>query len=129
MNSNLTVLDLLLIIVNAYIADINAKPIDQNTFNEICSLLNRGLKEAAIKLLRRETKLNIPIMLKLDEAQYKPFFNVDPSRTYFSLFTEWAKKCDVDLTTNEYEIRSLGLKEAKDVVEFIALNLPKVVYR
>jgi hypothetical protein len=71
---------------------------------------------AAIKYLRDCTQITEEELFKLDLSDN--FDNI-PS----SPFTRWVIETNADLTNGKTKTKTLGLYEAKHVVEFIQLNL------
>lgn len=123
----LSILERVHLLVNNYIIHLDGQQLTQATFDEIVRLLHCDKKVQAIKLFRASTEQHVPILLKLDENKYQSFETEKP-RTFHSNFTTWVKKYEVSLATDEYHTHTIGLKDAKDAVEFIALNSTHVFY-
>jgi hypothetical protein len=105
----------LYILVSAFIHELGGPfTLTKDEFYEIKAMIRMG-KVEAIKHLRHITRINEETLFNLD-------LTTDCHTTYHSTLTRWAVTNDVDLRTGEVTERALGLKKAKDIVEFIELN-------
>ena len=77
-------------------------------------------KVAAVKYVREATKRSGQELFKLDLSNHE-------FERPISDFTAWATTNNMDLATGEVKVECLGLKKAKDLVEFIQLNLCHLV--
>jgi hypothetical protein len=87
-------------------------------------------KIAAIKYVREATKRSDHELFKLDLRKNSDIQLVtvgdSNAEDAYSDFTAWATTNNMDLATGEVQVQYLGLKKAKDLVEFIQLNLDKI---
>ena len=103
----------LYIIVNQFLASLGFH-LTKDEFYDIKAALDKG-KIHAIKHLRHITRINEETLFKLD-------LTPRDDSTPHSTLTRWVVTNDIDLRTGEVIERTLGLKEAKDIIEFIILN-------
>lgn len=88
--------------------------------------LRNDRKIQAIKFVREVTRKSRPEPFALDSrARQDAEFNVEPhvAADIYSEFTAWAATNNIDLAAGKVQVEYLGLKKAKDLVEFIQLNL------
>lgn len=104
----------LLNVINRFLNSIGGFTLTKDEFYEIKAMIRMG-KVEAIKHLRHITRINEETLFNLD-------LTTDCHTTYHSALTRWAVINYIDLRTGEVKERVLGLKDAKDTIEFIELN-------
>ncbi len=104
----------LYIIVSKFIHSLDLT-ITKDEFYEVKTLINTG-KIQAIKHLREITAQKEEALFKLDLTQRC-------NGSINSTISYWAITQNIDLRTGEVKKHFLGLKEAEDIVDFIALNM------
>jgi len=107
-------------LVNKYLYETWGMGLYDHEFRDVIEIL-RGpgiSKIAAIKYVREATKRTESETFKLDLTNHEG--------TPISHFTGWAATNNIDLATGEVKVEYIGLREAKDLVEFIQLNLDKI---
>lgn len=113
-------LDAMLNLVNKYLQETWGVGLYDNEFRDLIDLQrdHTTAKIAAIKYVREATKRSDHELFKLDLSNHEG--------TPISDFTAWAMENHVDLSMGKVQVQYLGLKKAKDLVEFIQLNLDKI---
>lgn len=117
--------DAMLNLVNKYLHETWGVGMYSDEFRDVIELL-RGYnadhyasqKIAAVGCIREATKRSDHELFKLDLSNHEG--------TPISDFTAWARAHNVDLATGKVRVEHLDLKKAKDLVEFIQLNLDKI---
>lgn len=104
----------LLNVINQFLNQLGGFTLTKDEFYDVKATIHMG-KIQAIKHLRSITAQNEETLFNLDLT---PRYDSTPHST----ITHWAVMNDVDLRTGEVIERTLGLKEAKDIIEFIILN-------
>ena len=112
MNENQKV-NRLFYIVSQFIASLGFA-LTKDEFYKVKATIYTG-KIHAIKHLRHVTRIKEEAIFKLDLT---PRHDSTPHST----LTQWAITNYIDLRTGEVKERVLGLKDAKDTIEFIELN-------
>ena len=106
----------LLNVINRFLNSIGGFTLTKDEFYDIKAALDKG-KIHAIKHLRHITRINEETLFNLDLTPR------DYSNGPRSSLTRWAVTNDIDLRTGEVIERILSFKEAKDIIEFIELNM------
>ena len=126
MSYNIATLNALQQIVNTYLEEQGHLTMLSHELETVIDHLRGDRKIQAIKFVREVTKKSQPEPFALDSrTRQDAEFNVEPhfAADMYSEFTKWALEKQVDLGTGENNVEFLGLKKAKDLVEFIQLNL------
>ena len=126
MSYNIATLNALQQIVNTYLEEQGHLTMLSHELETVIDHLRGDRKIQAIKFVREVTKKSQPALFALDSrTRQDAEFNVEPhfAADMYSEFTKWALEKQVDLGTGENNVEFLGLKKAKDLVEFIQLNL------
>ncbi len=106
----------LLNVINQFLNSIGGFTLTKDEFYEVKATTHMG-KIHAIKHLRHVTRIKEETIFELDLS---PRYDSNGPR---SSLTRWAVTNDIDLRTGEVKERVLGLKDAKDTIEFIELNM------
>ncbi len=117
-------------VVNTYLEEQGFSHMFSDELKTVIDHLRGDLKITAIKFVREVTKKSQPALFTLDSrTRHDAEFNVEPhfAADMHSEFTKWALEKQVDLRMGENNVDFLGLKKAKDLVEFIQLNLRHLV--
>lgn len=105
----------LLNVINRFLNSIGGFTLTKDEFYEVKATIHTG-KIHAIKHLRHVTRIKEEAIFELDLTPR------DDSNGPRSSLTRWAVTNDIDLRTGEVKERLLGMKDAKDTIEFIELN-------
>ena len=130
MSHNIATLNALQRLINTYLEEQGHLTMLSHELGTVIYLLRNDRKIQAIKFVREVTKKSQPALFALDSrTRHDAEFNVEPhfAADMHSEFTKWALEKQVDLRMGENNVDFLGLKKAKDLVEFIQLNLPYLV--
>ena len=130
MSYNIATLNALQQVVNTYLEEQGHLTVLSHELETVVDHLRGDRKIPAIKFVREVTKKSHPAIFDLDSrTRQDAEFNVEPhfAADMYSEFTKWALEKQVDLGTGESNVDFLGLKKAKDLVEFIQLNLRHLV--
>ena len=130
MTYNINTLSALKQLINTYLEEQGHLPMLSHELKMVIDHLRGDRKIRAIKFVREVTKKSQPALFTLDSrTRQDAEFNVEPhfAADMYSEFTKWALEKQVDLGTGESNVDFLGLKKAKDLVEFIQLNLRHLV--
>ena len=130
MSHNIATLNALQRLINTYLEEQGHLTMLSHELGTVIYLLRNDRKIQAIKFVREVTKKSQPALFTLDSrTRHDAEFNVEPhfAADMHSEFTKWALEKQVDLRMGENNVDFLGLKKAKDLVEFIQLNLPYLV--
>lgn len=117
-------------VVNTYLEEQGFSHMFSDELKTVIDHLRNDRKIQAIKFVREVTKKSHPALFVLDSrTRQDAEFNVEPhvAADMHSEFTKWALEKQVDLRMGENNVDFLGLKKAKDLVEFIQLNLRHLV--
>ncbi len=117
-------------VVNTYLEEQGFSHMFSDELKTVIDHLRNDRKIQAIKFVREVTKKSQPALFTLDSrTRHDAEFNVEPhfAADMHSEFTKWALEKQVDLRMGENNVDFLGLKKAKDLVEFIQLNLRHLV--
>ena len=117
-------------VVNTYLEEQGFCPMFFDELKTVIDHLRGDRKIPAIKFVREVTRKSQPALFALDSrTRQDAEFNVEPhvAADMHSEFTKWALEKQVDLRMGENNVEFLSLKKAKDLVEFIQLNLPYLV--
>ena len=117
-------------LISTYLEEQGFCPMFSDELKTVIDHLRGDRKIPAIKFVREVTKKSQPALFALDSrTRQDAEFNVEPhfAADMYSEFTKWALEKQVDLGTGENNVEFLSLKKAKDLVEFIQLNLPYLV--
>lgn len=112
-------------LVNSFISDMGFKPLTAESFFTTVSAINRSAdnKVMAIQHIRELTAIPEIAEFKL----VTPPEDDHGARGVPSLFTKWAQEKNVDLSTGVKPTPIyMGLKNVKDIYEFIQLNIDMV---
>ena len=90
----------------------------ESEFMHVITLLKDGEKSSTIKYVWEVARRVEQDAFKLDLSNHEG--------TPISDFTAWARAHNVDLTTSQPQTEHINMKKAKDLVEFIQLNLDKI---
>ncbi len=104
----------LLTVINQFLNSIGGFTLTENEFYKVKATIHTG-KIHAIKHLRHVTRIKEEAVFNLDLT---PRHDSTPHST----LTQWAITNYIDLRTGEAKERLLGMKDAKDTIEFIELN-------
>jgi len=130
MSHNIATLIALQKLISTYLEEQGFCPMFSYELKTVIDHLRNDRKIQAIKFVREVTKKSQPAPFTLDSrTRQDAEFNVEPhvAADMHSEFTKWALEKQVDLGTGENNVDFLGLKKAKDLVEFIQLNLRHLV--
>ena len=117
-------------LISTYLEEQGFCPMFFDELKTVIDHLRGDRKIPAIKFVREVTRKSQPALFALDSrTRQDAEFNVEPhvAADMHSEFTKWALEKQVDLGTGESNVDFLGLKKAKDMVEFIQLNLRHLV--
>ncbi len=115
MTYNINTLNAMQRLINTYLEEQGHLTMLSHELETVIDHLRGDRKIPAIKFVREVTKKSQPVLFNLDLSNHEG--------TPFSDFTHWAETNDMDMATSEVKARYLDLKKAKDLVEFIQLNL------
>ena len=117
-------------LISTYLEEQGFCPMFFDELKTVIDLLRNDRKIQAIMFVREVTKKSHPALFVLDSrTRQDAEFNVEPhvAADMHSEFTKWALEKQVDLRMGENNVEFLSLKKAKDLVEFIQLNLRHLV--
>ena len=128
--------DALLNLVNKYLRETWGPALYEHEFRDVIEILRSDArllspsKVKAIKYVREVTKRSECELFKLDtrknsDVQIVTVGDCNAEDAY-SDFTAWVTTNNTDLATGEVRVQYLCMKKAKDLVEFIQLNLDKI---
>jgi len=124
-------------LVNKYLQETWGVGLYTEEFRDVIELLRTctdnfctPAKIQAIKYIREATKRSERELFKLDtrknsDVQIVTVGDCNAEDAY-SDFTAWVTTNNTDLATGEVRVQYLCMKKAKDLVEFIQLNLDKI---
>lgn len=121
--------DAMLNLVNKYLHETWGVGLYDYELLNVIDHLRGDRKIPAIKYVREATKKSQTLWFALDgRTRHDVEFAVEPhfAADMYSDFTAWAMENHVDLSMGEVQVQYLGLKKAKDLVEFIQLNIDKI---
>ena len=130
MSYNINALNALQRLINTYLEEQGYTSMLSHELGTVIYHLRNDRKIPALNFVREVTKKSQPAVFALDSSTRQDVeFNVEPhvAADIHSDFTRWAWAKQVDLGTGENNVEFLGLKKAKDLVEFIQLNLRHLV--
>lgn len=117
-------------LVNKYLQETWGVGLYTEEFRDVIDHLRGDRKIPAIKYIREATKRSERELFKLDtrknsDVQIVTVGDCNAEDAY-SDFTAWVTTNNTDLATGEVRVQYLCMKKAKDLVEFIQLNLDKI---
>ena len=123
-------------LVNKYLQETWGPALYEHEFRDVIEILRSDArllspsKVKAIKYIREATKRSERELFKLDtrknsDVQIVTVGDCNAEDAY-SDFTAWVTTNNTDLATGEVRVQYLCMKKAKDLVEFIQLNLDKI---
>lgn len=123
-------------LINKYLHETWGVGLHTEEFRDVIEILRSDArllspsKIQVIKYVREATKRSEQELFKLDMRKNSDIQIVTAgdcnAEDAYSDFTAWATTNNIDLATGEVKVEYLGLKKAKDIVEFIQLNLDKI---
>ena len=118
-------------LISTYLEEQGFCPMFFDELKTVIDHLRGDRKIPAIKFVREVTRKSQPALFALDSrTRQDAEFNVEPhvAADMHSEFTKWALEKQVDLGTGESNVECLARKKAKDLVEFIQLNLRHLIW-